>query len=553
MFPDDADTLVQLFLSRAAADPDRPAVVHRRNDTFVPVTWGELLCDVRRAAAGFQGVGVAAGDRVVQVSENRYEWIVCDLAIMLAAGVHVPVHAGLSGPQIAFQIRDSGAKVVVVSGGDHRAKLGRELAADVTCVTFESCSDTHGGPDAMLWEEFIARAENSAGADVARSSPPRQKGDSLATILYTSGTTGDPKGVMLSHRNLLSNTRATVEAVGTSDEDLRLSILPWSHVFARTCDLYTWLACGCTLAIAEGREQVIANCAELAPTVINAVPYFYEKLFRHLDQHQLLETPGSLQSLLGGRMRLCCSGGAALPRHVEQMFDRQQLLLLQGYGLTETSPVISTGTPTHRKAGSVGLPLPGVEVRVAGDGEVLSRGPHIMQGYYDNRDATGQAIRDGWFHTGDLGRLDDEGYLFITGRKKEMIVLATGKNISPVNLETLLVEDPLIAQALVVGEGRKYLAALIVPDPDALKQQIIERRIPVLSSHQALVHPDVSALYRERIDRRLANVSAGEQVRQFQLLGRGFTPESDELTPTLKLRRGIIQDNFAKEIEAMYE
>jgi long-chain acyl-CoA synthetase len=251
-------------------------------------------------------------------------------------------------------------------------------------------------------------------------------------------------------------------------------------------------------------------------------------------------------------MRFCCSGGAALPIHVAQWFQRQQVTLVEGYGLTETAPVITVGTAAASKIGTVGRPLQGVEVRIADDGEILTRGPHVMKGYYHRPDATDAVLREGWFHTGDLGQLDEDGFLKITGRKKEMLVLATGRNVAPASIEGLLTADPLILQTMVVGDGRNCLAALIVPDADALRTAIAERKIEVTSREQALVHPEVHELYAAAVQKRLAGVSGCEQVRHFRLLDRGFSIESGELTPTLKLRRDAIMANFAAAIAEMY-
>jgi long-chain acyl-CoA synthetase len=376
--------------------------------------------------------------------------------------------------------------------------------------------------------------------------------DDLATILYTSGTTGEPKGVMLTHGNLVFDTQGTLEAFGSLKEELRLSFLPWSHIFARTCDLYTWIASGSKLAIVESREKIMDNCADLKPTLINSVPYFYERIYRGAAAKGALEKPRVARRLLGGRIRLCCSGGAALPMHVAEWFQRQDVTLIEGYGLTETSPVITMCNPDAHKIGSAGRPLSGVDVRIAADGEILTRGPHVMQGYYNKPEATAEAIRDGWLYTGDLGELDEDGFLQITGRKKEIIVLATGKNVSPVALESRLTQDPLIIQAMVIGDQRNYLVALIVPDPDALKAEILRRGIRVYTRYQALNHPEVLDLYEGLIQQQLATLSTIEQVSKFKLLDRGFTIESGEMTPTLKLRRNLISANFADVIDELY-
>jgi long-chain acyl-CoA synthetase len=274
---------------------------------------------------------------------------------------------------------------------------------------------------------------------------------------------------------------------------------------------------------------------------------------RLLVDQQRADEPGSLPEMLGGRVRFCCSGGAALPDHVARFYNERGVTLVQGYGLTETSPVVTLSTPEMNKVGCVGRTVEGVEVRIAADGEILTRGPHVMLGYWRKPEATAAVLRDGWFYTGDVGEIDADGFLRITGRKKELIVTAAGKNIAPVQLESLLGEDPLVHQAMVIGDGRNYLVALIVPGPDALKFEIMTRGIPVTNAAEALAHPAVRQLYTERIAQRLAGVSHYEQVQKFALLDRPFTIESGELTPTLKLRREVIAAHFADEIRRMYD
>lgn len=499
--------------------------------------------------------GIESGDRVAQLSENRYEWLIADLAMHVAGAVHVPIHAPLTGQQAAFQIRDSGARLVLLSTAEQVDKLvprGDELPRDIRCYAYDACVQEIGAqPVKNLWTEL---PECDAGtAEQLLSAAVQRTGDeTLATILYTSGTTGEPKGVMLSNRNLVSNTLAAAEPFAQGPDDVRLSFLPLSHIFARTCDLYTWLASEAQLALAESRETVIADCAAVRPTLLNGVPYFFEKVATALAAVDVTTSPNALRDLLGGRIRLCCSGGAALPDHVFDFFTQRGVPLLQGYGLTETSPVITLSSEPHVKRGAVGRAIPDVEVRIAADGEILTRGPHVMLGYYNNPDATHEVIRDGWLHTGDIGHLDDEGFLYITGRKKELIVTSGGKNIAPVYLESLLTQDPLIAQAVVIGDARKYLTALIVPDSAALDAEIAARGIAVASREDALHQDEVVKLFEERIAARLAEVSHYEQVRRFTLMNRGFTVESGELTPKLTLRRDYIQANCRDHIEAMY-
>ncbi len=551
----DASNLVSLWCARVRADAGTRGMLVKRDGKYEPVTWGEIDREVRHTAAALIALGVKPGDRVILVSKNRYEWIICDLAILMARAVHVPVHAPLAGPQIAYQILDSGATVVIVSGPDQAEKLVEQAAKfdkSIKFVSIDPCPHPIGPFQVQLLSDLTAKVDHKVAAEVEKSALEHVKPDDLATIIYTSGTTGDPKGAMLTHGNLASNTMAMLQMVAQNDDDVRLAWLPLSHIFARTCDLYTWIATGILLALADSPEACIGNCQEVHPTLINGVPYFFDKLQRFLVSQGMADKPGTLQAMLGGRARLCGSGGAALPDHTHLFFKEQGVFISQGYGLTETSPTISTGQMDDTKVGTVGRLLPGVEVKISPEGEILTRGPHVMRGYWNKPEATAEAIRDGWFYTGDLGEIDDEGYLKITGRKKELIVTAAGKNIAPVNLEALLTADPLIAQAVIIGDGRNYLAALIVPNPEPLMAEIKELEIPITSPAEALVHPQVRELYAAHIAQRLAGVSHFEQVQKFTLIGRPFTPESDELTLTLKLRRKIIEKNYAKEIEAMY-
>jgi long-chain acyl-CoA synthetase len=553
--PAGSDTIVSLFCSQVARTPSQPALHVRRGIDFVPLTWSQVADDVRRAAAGLIHLGVARGDRVILVSPNRYEWIIADLAIQMAQAVHVPVHASLAGKQIIHQIVDSGAKVVIVSGEEQTEKLltdGRELLPKLKILAFDPCPETWEQLPLRRWAEISAGIDNAAAERVQREALAHVRPDDLATVLYTSGTTGEPKGVMLSQRNLASNAVASLTAFGQRPDDFRLGWLPLSHIFARTCDLYTWIAAGSQLALADSPETVLTNCGQVRPTLLNGVPYFYEKVQRQLMEDGKVSSPSAMAEVFGGRLRAAISGGAPLPKHVAEFYHRQGVKLLQGYGLTETSPVISTETVDHHKLGTVGRPIPGVEVRISSEGEILTRGPHVMAGYWNNQAATDESIVDGWFHTGDLGAVDAEGFLRITGRKKELIVTAGGKNVAPAHIEALLSEDPLVKQVCVVGDGRNFLTALIVPDAAELGATLEAQRIAV-SGREALADPRVRRLFSELIDRRLTVVSRYEQVRNFILLPEEFSIERGELTPTLKLRRPVIQSNYAVAIQKMYE
>jgi len=550
-----ADTIVEILCRRVETDGERPALAVKQAGEYRWHTWNDLAADIAQTTAALVELGVSQGDRVAHLSENRYEWVIADFAIQMAGAIHVPIHAPLTGTQIAWQVRHSGAKVLLVSNREQVAKLAplaKEQLTGVAIVSYDEIPEPLAGQKVPTLASRKATANLQKGIDAACHARQQVHPESLATILYTSGTTGEPKGVMLTQHNLASNTLATIDAFGCKDDDLRLNFLPLSHIFARTCDLYCWVASGTRMAIAESRDTVIGDCQTIHPTILNGVPHFYDRVYRGLCERGLAEVPGALQAALGGAIRVCCGGGAALPVHLFDYFHGHGVPLLQGYGLTESSPVISLSSETAFRRGASGKPIKGIEVRIADDGEILTRGPHVMIGYYENPQATAEVLKDGWLYTGDLGHLDADNFLTITGRKKEILVTLGGKNIAPVYLESLLTQDPLILQALVVGDDRPCLAALIVPNPDVLQAEIERRQITVASRDEALTHPQVLALYEERIADRLKEVSPFEQVRRFALLPRSFTIDAGEMTAKLTLRRKVIEQHFAAEIESLY-
>ncbi len=554
----DGATLVELFSRRLAESGDSPALylppVDSPDAAWRPITWAALADRVFRTAAALKRLGVMPGDRVVQLSENRPQWIVADLAIQFAGGVHVPIHSTLAGPQVVEQVRDCGARLVLVSTASQAEKLGGDAAlCNVIDIWSydpigDAVSDAIGGRTVRLLSEstgdVTGEVTDAEADDVRRAALSTVGPNDIATLIYTSGTTGEPKGVMLTQRNLTTNALSALAMFDFAADDLRVGLLPLSHIYARTCDLYCWIGCGYQFALARSRETAVADCVALRPTGINAVPYFYEKVLR---ASQELGRP--LAEMFGGRVRLCNSGGAALPNHVAEAYFAAGLPLMQGYGLTETSPVITLSTPTAHKLGAVGRAIADVEIRIADDGEILTRGPHVMRGYWNRPAATTEVLKDGWFYTGDLGEIDADGYLRITGRKKEIIVLASGKNVAPVQLESLLTEDPLIDQAMVVGDGRSYLVALLVVNGDALARATAEE--PTAENRAA--NGDAETVLADRIARRLACVSHHEQVRRFAVLERPFSIEDGELTPTLKLRRGIIEKKYEEMIATLYD
>jgi long-chain acyl-CoA synthetase len=548
-------TIVKLFSERIRTGGDRPAIHFRRGLESQTRTWREVGNDVGRVAATLVALDVQPGDRVVLVSPNRYEWIVCDLAIQMARAVNVPIHASLAGQQIAWQIADSGARIVFLSGPEQAEKLApfsRDWDEDMQVFVFDHCPEPWEHCQFRRLPDVMAKVNAGAIDRALQAGVEDAEPNDLATILYTSGTTGEPKGVMLTQNNLASNAIASCAAFHQQQTDTRLSWLPFSHIFARTCDIYTWICSGSELALSESPEKTLENCLIYRPTLLNGVPYFFEKVMRSLHDEERDDVPGALQEKFGGRLRSGISGGAPLPEHVESYYQARGVDLVQGYGLTETSPVITTETPTHKRLGTVGPAVQGVEIRIADDGEVQTRGPHVMRGYWKNPEATAEAIQAGWFRTGDLGEIDAEGFLKITGRKKDLIVTSGGKNIAPVYLESLLKADALISQVVVIGDGRNYLTALVVPNFAALQGIMPRIETHWSGEHNAVNDPKVRKLYAERIDQRLAGVSRYEQIGNFTLLDKPFSVDSGELTLTLKLRRNVIHEHYAAQIEAMY-
>ena len=518
-------TISDAFRATVARRPNELALGYIRGGELRWLTWRELFDTSSRLATALQTAGVEPGDRVAQVSENRYEWIVVDLALHLAGAVHVPIHVTLSGEQIAEQIVDSGSRLVFVSTHALLATFAERLPGNFPIQIYDDQSWDRQPPALPGVSQSKRRSQIE---------PPAEPGaEGLATILYTSGTTGRPRGVMLTHENLASNAATVTKAFHTEAEETRLCVLPLSHIYARTCDLYTWVVRGSQLVLAEHRETLARDLQLVRPTALNAVPFLFQRVADRIREAGGDEC-GNLRAYFGGRMELLNSGGAPLSPETEAWYAEHAMPVLVGYGLTETSPVVSMSTPAARRMGSVGRVLDDVDVRIADDGEILVRGPNIMAGLWRNPDATAEMIVDGWFHTGDLGSLDEDGFLYIRGRKKELIVLSTGKKVVPTRVELLLTTSPLIEQAAVFGDGQCGLVALIVPSANGS---------PV--SNEC---PQTQARYESEIKRCLVNAAHEEQVHRFSLLDRPFSLELGEMTGKLSLCRSAIARNFASEL-----
>jgi long-chain acyl-CoA synthetase len=534
----------------------RPAVRYKRYGVHHDLSMDQYRADALACAAALADVGVQPGDRVGLLAENCVEWLIADMGILAAAAINVPPHAPLSARQIHFQLADAGVRWLFVSTRAQWEKVEQvrdELPSLQGIVLFDKGKDLAG---IVPWAGFLQRGRRALprlASELARREA-KLAPDDLATIMYTSGTTGNPKGVMLTHGNLVSNVTAALEVQPYRPDEVILNWLPFSHIYARTVDHYQPLTAGVLLCLADSADTLVDDLKEIQPTHLSCVPRFYEKVLTAVATADPKETGRRLQKIFGPRMEWLGSGGAPLPKAIAEAFEEAGLVILEGYGLTESSPVISFNRKTQNRIGTVGLPLPGVEVAIAADGEVLCRGPNVMKGYWNNPEATWAALRDGWLHTGDLGKLDADGFLSITGRKKELLVLSNGKKVFPPQIEGLLLGDDCIDQVAIYGEGRNFLTALIVPHWENLRRALaaqgsgVDKQTP----EELASHPAVHTLLRERIDAALAEVASWEQVRKFLVLPRPFTLAAEELTVSLKLRREVIFSHHRAELEALY-
>ena len=569
---------------------NKPALAHKpRGGTYQDISYSEFGASVDAFSKGLSALGVQKGDRIAILSENRPEWAISDFGILKAGAVNVPMFSTLTAAQVGYILKDSGAKIICVSTEKQLEKV-TSIRDEVPTLEQVIIFDTVEGETVEGVIQFTAVCE-MAGEEVDSDSQE----DEVATIIYTSGTTGNPKGVMLTHANFISNLQACKSLIDVGETDVLLSFLPLSHVFERLGGHYVPLFSGAKVAYAESTFTVAQNMKDVAPTVMLSVPRLYEtmheRILRAVQEGSPLKqkifhwgvSVGSvvssaiqqgrkpsavlqlqqgiadklvfakLKAATGGRLRFFVSGGAALPQSIAEFFHAAGILILEGYGLTETSPVISMNHLGKWKFGTVGVSVPGVEVQIAEDGEILTRGPHVMKGYFNNETATAEVIdEDGWFHTGDIGIIDEDGFVKITDRKKNIIVLSNGKNVAPQPIESALVQSPFISQIMVIGSERKNLAALIVPNFDALKAWGSENGIDTGDLSAMLQTREVQRHIQSEIRSRLTDFADFEQVRRFTLLKKEFSQEDDEMTPTLKLKRNVIMERYADAIEGMY-
>jgi long-chain acyl-CoA synthetase len=590
-------TLNQLFFE-AVSKFNRPdALQVKRGGVYQPISHTEVAERVRHAARGLSSLGVRRGDRVAILSENRPEWAIADFACLAVGLTDVPIYPTLPADQIAYILKDAGAVAIFVSNKMQAEKI-REIRAQLTALKTVIGFDDVPGLTNMSMAELEKRGskgETRESIATYREDALTVKPGDLATIIYTSGTTGEPKGAMLTHDNIYSNVAATRTAIPFDGRDVALSFLPLSHIFERMGGHYLMFATGTSIAYAESIDTVPANLAEVRPTIVLSVPRLYEKMYARILETALTggflkktiffwargvaerwaneklagKEPGGLvarqyaiaQKLVfsklkartGGRLRYFVSGGAPLAPDINKFFYAAGLQILEGYGLTETSPVIAVNTPENFRIGSVGKLIKGVEVRIDADGEILTRGPHVMKGYYNKPDATREAIEsDGWFHTGDIGVLED-GFLAITDRKKDIIVTAGGKKIAPQPLENKVKTNKYVAQAIMLGDKRKFPSMLIVPNFDQLERWAAKRNIIWTDRAQLLRMPTILAKIEKEVNKELEGAAHFEMPKKIGLLEHDFSIERGELTPTQKVKRKAVDKHYKTLIDSMYE
>jgi long-chain acyl-CoA synthetase len=596
--PDEPQTLIEM-LERTHRLHNRPdALNYKRDGAWRSISSDEMLARASLIALGLYSLGIRRGDRVALFSENCPEWTLTDAGSLYAGAIDVPIYPTLTTPQVSYILKDSGSRVLFIQ---NRAKFEQVRDALKDCPDLDHIVffDGNGAkePNTLTLSELEERGRRlglerpELCEELTRAVEP----EDLATIIYTSGTTGEPKGVMLTHSNLVTNLIDSSCHLSFDKTDCVLSVLPFSHVLERLA-MYMYMHHGMGIFYAESMEKIGDNLREVHPTLMICVPRLFEKIYarikdkaaeggkakrallawavavgkdyaRHTINHEKVPPVLALKYRLasrlvfskwhagmGGRIRLFVSGGAALPDEIALIFAGAGLPIVQGYGLTETSPVISAGTIEDNRIGTVGRPIRNVEVRIAADGEIEARGPNIMRGYY-HKPAETQAVftEDGWFKTGDIGTLDEDGFLRITDRKKELFKTSGGKYIAPQPIEQMIKGSRFVNQVVLVGNGRKFPAALVVPDWEQLRSYVELKGLDARTPAELIKHPRILDLFERQVAAHTPNLAQFEKVKRIALLENELTIEGDELTPTLKVKRRVVDEKYRDVIDRLYE
>ena len=589
-------TLGQLFLTAVEDHGERLAYRYFSDEgsKLEDVTFGEVYELVRATAAALQELGLTRGDKVAILSENRLEWALVDFACLCSGILDVPIYSTLTAPQVAHILKDSHSKLVFVSDSEQAEKAleaSRRIERDLRVVIFDPTGPVPAG--VLVWRDFLEHGRNAAadGDQRFRATALEAGPEDLATILYTSGTTGDPKGVMLTHNNLASNVKAVQRVLPRVADETSLVFLPLSHVLQRMVSLL-YFSDGVTQVLAHSMETVAEDLTIVRPNIAVSVPRLYEKVYNAVMEAQGIkkmlvqwarEVGGAwtveklagrepsgvlklvyaiadtlvfrkIRAALGGRVRYFVSGGAPLSPEINRFFFSAGIQILEGYGLTETSPVTNLNTPDDLRIGTVGKPIPGTEIRIGDNGEILVRGPQVMKGYYGLPEATAEAIdAEGWFHTGDVGKIDEDGFLSVTDRIKDIIVTAGGKNVAPQPIENQLKADDFIEQAVMLGDRESYCVLLVVPSFPNLEAWARRSGIIVSDRKALLASKPVQEQMEARVMARLEDLARYERPKKIGLIAAPFTVDDGTLTPTQKVKRRVVRARYRDLIDAFYE
>jgi long-chain acyl-CoA synthetase len=595
---DEPKTLVDLYERVARLHPKPNTLNYKRDGAWHSFSSQQMIEHAHHTALGLYSLGIRKGDRVALLSDSRVEWVLADQGCIFAGAITVPVYPTLTPPQVSYILQDSGARLLFISTREKYDEIKSvllECAAIEYVVLFDA--EVHPAQNCLSLTDLeeSGRRVESEQPGLAAELAQAIEADDLATIIYTSGTTGEPKGVMLTHANMVSNIVDSPDDLGFGESDSALSVLPLSHVFEREA-MNLYLYHGMSVYFGESLDTIGPNLREVRPTVFVGVPRIYEKIleraqdraaadgklraalfswsmdvgrewarrtFNHEKvsawlsfRHKLADrfAFARLRAALGGRIRLFVSGGAALSTATAYTFLGAGMRIMQGYGLTETSPTISAGRLTDDRVGTAGKPIRNVEVRIAPDGEIETRGPHVMRGYW-NKPADTRAVftEDGWFKTGDIGTIDNDGFLTITDRKKELFKTSGGKYIAPQPIEQLIKSSRFVSQVVLIGNGRKFPAALIVPDWERLESYVKLKGIKAETRAKLCHHPRIIDLFERQIAARTTDLAQYEKVKRIALLDRELTVEGGELTPTLKVKRRVIDEKYRDLIDRMYQ
>ena len=602
MAPSALTTLNELFLASVERYGKADAFLTKSAGHYRPVSHEDVLRQVAALSRGLQKLGLAPQERLAILSDNRVEWALTDYAVLGLGAISVPIYPTLLEPDLAYILRDSGAKGVVLSTADQLRKIRniRKTLPDLRIVLVMDAVDPEAGVES--WWEVVHREEPSEAVEFFRAQAGNSKSGDIATIIYTSGTTGNPKGVLLAHANIISNIQAAIDLFPLGSEDVGISFLPLCHIFERMLD-YSYFRQGVCIAYAESFETLPQNLLEVRPTVMAVVPRVLEKIYDKVQEAVSRASPlrqrlfhwalrvgeaalpyrlagrslpfglglrrrladrlvfAKVRARLGGRLNVILSGAAPLARDLAVFFYAAGLPVYEGYGLTETSPVIAVNFPGAVRLGTVGRVIPGVELRLAqeftdeegGVGrEILVRGPNVTPGYYHLEEENREAFEDGWFHTGDLGILDADGFLSITGRKKHLFKTSGGKYVPPERLENLFQGQPYVAQVMVIGDKRKFVSALIVPNFERLEAYARERGLRFGSREDLVRNSEIRAFLEGQVEALMAPLPRHERVRQIALLPRELSVASGELSPSQKIRRWVVEERYRDLIEEIY-